>query len=69
MTDFNKYDTSDLVMSAYNQKPLEFEAAFNDLIIDKLQTAINDKKIQIAQQMYNYNYNGEETSEDNSEEE
>jgi hypothetical protein len=67
MTDFNKYDTSDLVMRAYNQKPLEFEAVFNDLIIDKLQTAINDKKIQIAQQMYNYN--GEETSEDNSEEE
>jgi len=67
MTDFNKYDTNDLVMSAYNQKPLEFEAAFNDLIIDKLQTAINDKKIQIAQQMYNYN--GDETSEDNSEEE
>ena len=67
MTDFNKYDTNDLVMSAYNQKPLEFETAFNDLIIDKLQTAINDKKIQIAQQMYNYN--GDETSEDNSEEE
>jgi len=54
MDDNNKYDVSDLVVSALEQRPLDFENAFNDLIIDKLQTAINDKKIAIAQQMYGY---------------
>ena len=54
MTDNNKYDMSDLVVAALEQKPLDFEAAFNDVIIDKIQTAINDKKIAVAQQMYGY---------------
>jgi hypothetical protein len=54
MTDNNKYDISNLVVSAIEQKPLDFEAAFNDLIVDRLHTAIENKKIEIAQQMYNY---------------
>ena len=54
MDDNNKYDVSDLVVSALEQRPLDFENAFNDLIIDRLQTQIQDKKIAIAQQMYGY---------------
>lgn len=54
MDDNNKYDVSDLVVSALEQRPLDFENAFNDLIIDRLQTAIHDKKVAIAQQMYGY---------------
>ncbi len=54
MTDNNKYTTSDLIVSAIEQKPLDFEAAFDDLIVGKLQSAIEAKKIEIAQQMYNY---------------
>ena len=54
MTDNNKYDITDLVVSAVEQKPLDFEAAFNDLIIDRLHTAIENKKIEVAQQMYGY---------------
>jgi len=54
----------DLVIAAAQQKPLDFETAFNDLIVDRIATAINDKKIAVAQQMYGYNSNNEEESED-----
>jgi len=62
MSDY-KYDMSDLVSAAAAQKPLDFEAAFNDLIVDRIATAINDKKISVAQQMYGYNTDNEETEE------
>jgi hypothetical protein len=71
----NKYDLSDLVVSAIEQKPLDFETAFNDLIVDRIRGAVENKKIAIAQQMYNYNPENvadaetEEEIEDNSEEE
>lgn len=72
----NKYDLTDLVVSAMEQKPLDFETAFNDIIIDRIRSAVEDKKIQIAQQMYNYdpeNYVAEPEeeldTEENSEEE
>ena len=67
MTDTNKYELDDLVISALEQKPTDFEAAFNDLIIDRISNALEDKKIAIAQQMYGYN--AEEPELDNSEEE
>ena len=51
----NKVSVSDLVVSAYEQKPLDFEAAFNDLVVDRIRSAVEQKKIDIAQQMYNYN--------------
>jgi hypothetical protein len=54
MTDNNKYTTSDLIVSAIEQKPFDFEAAFDDLIVGKLHSAIEAKKVEIAQQMYNY---------------
>jgi hypothetical protein len=50
----NKYDLTDLVVSAMEQKPLDFETAFNDIIVDRIRSAVEDKKVQIAQQMYNY---------------
>ena len=73
MTDNNKYDISDLVVSAIEQKPLDFESAFNDLIVDRLHTAIENKKIEIAQNMYNYqpenNYDDSETEQEYESEE
>lgn len=72
----NKYDLSDLVVSAIEQKPLDFETAFNDIIVDRIRDAVENKKIEIAQQMYNYEPDDdadteetEEDIEDNSEEE
>jgi hypothetical protein len=70
--DNNKYDIKDLVVSAIEQKPLEFEQAFDDLIVGRIQDAIHDKKVQIAQQMYDYSdelENDFETEEEYSEEE
>jgi hypothetical protein len=66
MTDNNKYTTSDLIVSAIEQKPFDFETAFDDLIVGKLQSAIEAKKVEIAQQMYNYD--PETENYDNSEE-
>lgn len=54
MVEDNKYDLTDLVVSAIEQKPLDFETAFNDLIVDRIRGAVEDKKIAIAKQMYNY---------------
>jgi hypothetical protein len=59
----DKYDITDLISNALEQKPIDFESAFNDLIVNKLQGAINDKKIDVARQMYGY-----QDQEDNSEE-
>lgn len=70
MIEDNKYDLEDLVVAALEQKPTDFEAAFNDLIVDRIATAIEDKKIAIAQQMYNYQPEEDAEPElDNSEEE
>jgi hypothetical protein len=69
MTDDNKYEMNDLVIAALEQKPTDFEAAFNDLIIDRISTAIEDKKIAIAQQMYGYEAEVEDQELENSEEE
>lgn len=56
----DKYQIQDLINAAAQQKPIEFEQAFDDLIVDRLQSAIQDKKIQIAQQMYGYETNNAE---------
>ena len=50
----NKYGLDDLVIATLEQKPTDFEAAFDDVITDRIRSAIEDKKIAIAQQMYNY---------------
>lgn len=47
------YDITDLIAFSSQQRPAEFEAAFNDIISSKLETAINDKKIKVAQRMFN----------------
>lgn len=68
MTDNNKYDITDLMVSAIEQKPLEFEAAFDDLIVGRIQSAIEAKKVEVAQQMYGYQpeeeYDDSETEEE-----
>jgi predicted nucleic acid-binding Zn-ribbon protein len=47
-------NVSDLVFSALEQKPSDFEAVFNDLVVDRIRDAVEQKKIDIAQQMYGY---------------
>lgn len=54
MSDDNKYNTQDMVIAAIEQSPVDFENAFNDVIVGKIQAAIENQKIKIASQMYGY---------------
>jgi hypothetical protein len=47
------YNITDLIGFSSQQKPAEFEAAFNSIISSRLETAINNKKIEVAQKMFN----------------
>lgn len=47
-----EYRLADLVNFSSNQKPLEFEAVFASILQDKLQAAVDDRKIEIAQTMF-----------------
>ena len=71
MVEDNKYVLTDLVVSAIEQKPLDFQTTFNDIFVNKLRDAVEQKKIDIAQQMYGYEPEMEnddaETEEDNLE--
>jgi hypothetical protein len=49
----NKYTLKDLVMFGAQQKPIDFSQAFDNLIVDKLQAAVDARKIEIAQTMFN----------------
>ena len=49
----NTFELKDLINNAVTQKPVEFGDAFNDMIMDKLSTAIQNKKIEIAKRIYN----------------
>lgn len=49
----DKYDIENLIISATDQKPSDFEAIFQNLIVDKLQSAVENKKIEIASTMFN----------------
>ena len=50
----DKYSIEDLITTAVSQKPADFASAFNDIIVDKLQSAIESRKEEIAQTMFNY---------------
>ena len=64
----NKVTVSDLVFSAFEQKPADFETAFNELIVDRIRNAVEQKKIDIAQQMYGYQPEPEPETEQETEE-
>lgn len=68
----SEYDTKSLIHYAIDQKPIDFEDAFTTLINDKLITAINNKKLEIASNLYANDENEEieeylETEEETSE--
>ncbi len=48
-----EHTLADLVKFSSDQKPIEFGAAFNALIASKVETAIDSKKIEVAQRMFN----------------
>jgi|APCry1669192806_1035432.scaffolds.fasta_scaffold298319_2 hypothetical protein len=48
-----KYTLKDLVTLSADQKPIEFEDAFNYLLADRIQNAVDNKKLEVAQSMFN----------------
>lgn len=49
----SKYEVQDLVINALEQKPLEFNSALTDLMLDKIRDAVTLKKIEVAQRFFN----------------
>ena len=49
----NKYNVTDLITSALEQKPLEFENAFSDIVRDRIAGKIEDRKIEVSKNMFN----------------
>jgi hypothetical protein len=54
------YTIDDMLTATLEQKPSDFEAAFDDVITNIIRDRIHDQKIQIAQQMYGYEVPEEE---------
>jgi hypothetical protein len=48
----NKYTVSDLIVAAYEQKPIEFEQIFSNIVVDRVTDAVTSKRVEVAQNMY-----------------
>lgn len=48
-----EYTTGDLVRFSLDQKPIEFEDAFKSIITDRIASAIDDKKLEMAKTIFN----------------
>ena len=52
MSTDNKYGIEDLIASAIEQRPTEFEDTFNSLVLDRVQSAVEARKQEIATSMF-----------------
>lgn len=59
MTD-KQFTIADMIGAVNDESPSGFQAAFNALVLDKIQDAISSKKIEIAQNYFNYEDESEE---------
>ena len=48
----NKYTVSDLIVAAYEQKPIEFEQMFSNIVVDRVTDAVTAKRFDVAQNTY-----------------
>lgn len=49
----NETTVQDLISLSYEQKPIDFEQAFSSLITDRLANAVELRKTEIAQSLFN----------------
>jgi len=49
----DKYDIKDLIAASVNEKPNDFENIFNDIISSRIGDAVEMKKQEVAQSMFN----------------
>jgi len=61
----NEVSVQDLISLSYEQKPIEFQQAFNDLLSDRIASAVSARKVEIASSLYS----GETDEYDDEEEE
>lgn len=64
-----QYSVQDLISTAFDQKPVDFENAFSSLIVDRLAAAVETRKIEVAQAMFGDQASSEDYSSDETEEE
>lgn len=70
MSENNKYEVADLVNYAFDQKPLEFVQTYSGLMMDRINSALVDKKIEIAKSIFGKNSDeGADDQEETTEEE
>ena len=62
MSETYKYTINDLIKNSVDQKPIEFENAFNQIVTGKIEKAVNDLKVDVAKSMFNQSE--EETTEE-----
>lgn len=43
----------DLIKYSYEQKPMEFQQAFNDIITDRIAASVENRKMELAQTVFN----------------
>ena len=51
---------ADLIKFSSEQKPIEFGTAFNSLIANRIETALDAKKIEVAKGMFNPSLDADE---------
>lgn len=56
--------TTDLIVHTLQQKPIDFQQTFDDLLRDKLQDAVQAKKMEIAKTIFNTPSDSEEELEE-----
>ena len=59
-----QYTISDMIGAAKDESPSDFSSAFNALVLDKIQDVIQAKKIEVAQNYFNYEDESEEVPAD-----
>lgn len=52
MSDNDKYTLDDILNFSAEQRPVDVKAALDDLMIAKIHAAIEDKKVEVAKQMF-----------------
>ena len=65
----NEFSVQDLISLSYDQKPIEFQQAFDSLIAGRIAAAVDNKKVEVAQTMFNDQPGSEDFASDSDQEE
>ena len=55
-----QFTIADMIGAVNQESPSDFQTAFHSIVVDKIHDAINAKKIEIAQNYFNYEDESEE---------